>query len=140
MVSYITTIIFLYIIFIKGYKLLNINRETKKLFNILKQYGNVNQVANNKLEFKSGWYKRIIWLDEITVKGCSIRLAARLSSVYYCLDKNTENVLKGETATDVEIARIQNDRIYRVHGLLNLAIEIIAHIDHLKIYNTKRLR
>ena len=117
-----------------------VSEECDKLARILKIYGNVKKVAINQLEFKSGRYKRIIWLDEIAIKGCSVRLAARLSSVYYCLDKNTENVLKGQTDTDVEIARINNDRIYRVHGLLNLAIEIVAYIDHLKIYNTKRLR
>lgn len=117
-----------------------ISEECDKLRSILSQYGNATKVAVNQLEFKSGRYTRRIWLDEINIKDCSVRLAARLSSVYYCLDKNTENVLTGGTATEAEIARIQNDRIYRVHGLLNLAIEIIAHIDHLKIYNIKKLR
>ena len=117
-----------------------ISEECDKLRSILSQYGKVTKVAINTLEFKSGRYKRIIWLDEINIKDCSVRLAARISSAYYCLDKNTENVLTGVTATEVEIARIQNNRIYRVDGLLNLAIEIIAHIDHLKIYNMKKLR
>ena len=117
-----------------------ISEECDKLRSILSQYGKVTKVAINKLEFKSGRYRRYIWLDDITIKDCSVRLAARISSAYYCLDKNTENVLTGGTATEVEVARIQNDRIYRVHGLLNLAIEIIAHIDHLKIYNIKKLR
>lgn len=116
-----------------------ISEECDKLRKILSQYGKVKKVAVDQLEFKSGRYTRRIWLDEINIKDCSIRLAARLSSVYYCLDKNTENVLTGGTDTEAEIARIQNDRIYRVHGLLNLAIEIIAHIDHLKIHNIKKL-
>lgn len=118
----------------------SISKECDKLKSILKLYGNVKKVAINELEFKSGRYKRIIWLDKIIIKNCSVRLAVRISSVYYCLNNNTENVLTGVTTTDVEIARIKNDRIYRVHGLLNLAIEIIAHIDHLKIYNVKNLR
>lgn len=117
-----------------------ISEECDKLRGILSQYGKVTKVAINKLEFKSGRYKRIIWLDDIIVKDCSIRLAARISSVYYCLDKNTENVLKGGTATDVEIAVIKNDRINRTHGLLNLAREIIATVDHFKIENIKSLR
>lgn len=117
-----------------------ISEECDKLGRILSQYGKVTKVAINKLEFKSGRYKRIIWLDDINIKDSSVRLAARFSSVYYCLDKNTENVVADGMTTEVEIARIQNDRIYRVHGLLNLAIEIIAYIDHLKIYNIKRLR
>ena len=118
----------------------SISKECDKLRSILSQYGKVKKVAVNQLEFKSGRYKRRIWLDDIIIKGCSVRLAARISSAYYCLDKNTENVLTGGTATEPEIARIQNDRIYRVYGLLNLAIEIIAHIDHLKIENIKSLR
>ena len=117
-----------------------ISEECDKLERILKQYGSVKKVAINKLEFKSGRYKRTIWLDDITIKDCSVRLAARISSAYYCLDKNTENVLTGGTATEVEIARIKNARVYRVHGLLNLAIEIISVIDHFKIDNIKRLR
>ena len=117
-----------------------ISEECDKLYHILKQYGKVKKVSINQLEFKSGRYKRIIWLDDITIKDCSVRLAARISSVYYCLDKNTENVLTGIRATEVEIAVIKNNRVHRVHGLLNLAIEIIVHIDNLKIYNIKRLR
>ena len=117
-----------------------ISKECDKLKRLLSQYGKVTKVAIDQIEFKSGRYKRRIWLDDIIVKDCSIRLAARISSVYYCLDKNTENVLKGGTATDVEIAVIKNDRINRTHGLLNLAREIIATVDHFKIENIKSLR
>lgn len=118
----------------------SISKECDKLKRILSQYGKVKKVDIDQLEFKSGRYKRIIWLDDIIIKDCSVRLAARISSVYYCLDKNTENVLKGGTATDVEIAVIKNDRIHRTHGLLNLAREIIATVDHFKIENIKSIR
>ena len=117
-----------------------ISEECDKLYHILKQYGNVKKVSINQLEFKSGRYKRIIWLDDIFIKDCSVRLTARLSSVYYCVDENNENVLKGGTVTDVEIAVIKNNRVHRVHGLLNIAIEMIATVDHFKIYNIKKLQ
>ena len=40
----------------------------------------------------------------------------------------------------IYINRLMGGNKWSSHGLLNLAIEIIAHIDHLKIYNIKKLR
>ena len=123
--------------------MININKEIKMLSNILKHYGNVKFITGNNeyrygLTYKQGRYKTDILVKEVFDKDNRVSIKFRIDGIIYSENRDKRYLLGFGSEHTLEIATVENGRIYRTAGLLNLADKVVRYVNYFRYNKIKR--
>lgn len=133
--------------------MININKEMKILSNILKHYGNVKFIIGNNeykygltykqgrcncLTYKQGRYKTDILVKEVFEEDNRVSIKFRIDGIIYSENRDKRYLLDFGSELTLEIATVENGRIYRTAGLLNLADKVVRYVNYFRYNKIKR--
>ena len=124
--------------------MININKEMKMLSNILKHYGNVKCITGNNeykygLTYKQGRYKTDILVKEVFEEDNRVSIKFRIDGIIYSENRDKRYLLDFGSELTLEIATVENGRIYRTAGLLNLVDKVVRYVNYFRYNKIKRL-
>ena len=127
--------------------MININKEMKMLSNILKHYGNVEFIPDGEpfvykydgqIVYKQGRYKTRIFIKEVFEEDNSVFIKVRIDGIIYFQNRYKNYILDFGSDLSLKIATVENGRIYRTAGLLNLADKVVRYVNYFRYNKIKR--
>ena len=124
--------------------MINVNKEMEMLSNILKHYGNVKCITGNNeyrygLTYQQGRYKTAILVKDVFEEDNRVSIKFRIDGIIYSENRDKRYLLGFGSEHTLEIATVENGRIYRTEGLLNLADKVVRYVNYFRYNKIKRL-
>ena len=130
--------------------MVNINKEMKMLSNILKHYGNVKFITGHvysgngkpycdgEIVYKQGRYKTSIFVKKVFEEDNSVFIEVRIDGMTYFQNRDKCYLLDFGSDFTLEIATVENGRVYRTVGLLYLAEKVVRYVNYFRYNKIKR--